>query len=297
MKRAVARPAVSTQIKDRLNTVLNPAGLELSTTRAERVEQARLGKLAARGYWATARFDHGLGLDPPKYLDFLKMVCEPYRSELSVLPISDVGDNGYFRNNGWFESVDADVLYGVIRRVQPARVIEIGSGYSSRLAARAIHDGNLNTKLICVDPSPRVDIRRSSDEFIQSPVEDLPISELTERLHPGDLLFIDSSHVINAGGDVPYLYLQVLPRLRPGVLIHAHDIFLPFEYPQEFVVKERWGWNEQYLLYALLIGNSDLEILWPSCYMWQSHRNQVREVIVAEKSFPLPSSFWLRKKA
>ena len=131
----------------------------------------------------------------------------------------------------------------------------------------------------------------------QSPVEDIPASELADRLGPNDLLFIDSSHVITTGGDVLYLYLQVLPRLRPGVLVHAHDIFLPFEYPQEFIVKERWGWNEQYLLYALLIGSPDFEILWPSCCMWQSHLDQVRDVIVAEKSFPPPSSFWLRKKA
>jgi hypothetical protein len=296
MKRANT-PAMSTQIKDRLNTVLNSAGLQLSTTRLERLEHARLSKLAARGHWATMPFQQELGLEPRCYLEFLETVCGPYRSDLSALQNADAGDDGYFRNNGWFESVDADVLYGVIRHFRPALIIEIGSGYSSRLAARAICDGELATKLICVDPSPRVEIRRCVHEFVQSPVEDIPASELADRLGPNDLLFIDSSHVITTGGDVLYLYLQVLPRLRPGVLVHAHDIFLPFEYPQEFIVKERWGWNEQYLLYALLIGSPDFEILWPSCCMWQSHLDQVRDVIVAEKSFPPPSSFWLRKKA
>jgi Methyltransferase domain len=276
--------------------VLNCAGMQLGTTRLERLEQARLNKLAAGGHWATAPFQWGLGLEPHRYLEFLQKVCGPYRSDLSDLPNEDIGDDGYFRSNGWFESIDADVLYGVVRYFRPARIIEIGSGHSSRLAARAICDGGLATKLVCVDPGPRVEIRRCADEYIQSPVEELPVAELAERLDANDLLFIDSSHVITTGGDVPYLYLQVLPHLRPGVLVHAHDIFLPFEYPQEFIVGQRWGWNEQYLLYALLIGNSDFEILWPSCYMWQSHQHQVRNVIVAEKSFPPPSSFWLRKK-
>src|SRR5208282_6319399 len=99
------------------------------------------------------------------------------------------------------------------------------------------------------------------------------------------------------GGDVPYLYLQVLPQLSPGVLIHVHDIFLPFEYPQEFVVKERWGWTEQYLLHALLMGNAGFEIIWPSCYMWQFHRAAVQDVICSERSFPPPSSFWMLKKS
>jgi predicted O-methyltransferase YrrM len=297
MKRAAPNPAVSTQIKDGLNTFLNTTGLQISTTRADRLEQTRLEKLVARGHWNTAPFSEGLLLNPERHLAFLKSVCEPYSSELAALPVADLGAEDFFRNNEWFESVDADVLYGVIRHFRPARIIEIGSGYSSRLATRAICDGELATKLICVDPSPRVEIRRCAHEFIQSPVEDLSASELAERLDANDLLFIDSSHVITTGGDVPYLYLQVLPRLRPGVLVHAHDIFLPFEYPQEFTVKQRWGWNEQYLLYALLIGNTDFEILWPSCYMWQSHQDQVRNVIIAEKSFPPPSSFWLRKKA
>jgi predicted O-methyltransferase YrrM len=295
MKR-VATPAVSTQIKNRLNIVLNTAGLQLSTTKLERLEEARLTKLAARGHWTGVPFRQGLVLDPGRYLGFLRTVCEPYNSELSALPSADTGDDGYYRNNGWFESVDADVLYGVLRHFQPGRIIEIGSGFSSRLASQAIHDGQLKTKLICIDPSPRVEIRRCAAEYIQRPVEDLPASELAERLQPGDLLFIDSSHVISTGGDLVYLYLQVLPRLRPGVLIHVHDIFLPFEYPQEFILKERWGWNEQYLLHALLIGNPEFEIVWPSCYMWQSHRDQVRTVIVADTSFPPPSSFWLKKR-
>jgi hypothetical protein len=288
-------PAVSTQIKDGLNAVLNTAGLQIRTTVAERREQVRLEKLVAQGHWSGAPFAEGLPFDPEKHLEFLKSVCEPYRSELGALPVVDFGNEKFFRNNVWFESVDADVLYGIVRHFAPQQVIEVGSGYSSRLVARAIRDGDLQTKLVCIDPCPRVEIPRCADEFIRSPVEELPASELAGRLSAGDVLFIDSSHSITTGGDVVHLYLGLLPRLRPGVLIHAHDIFLPFEYPQEFILKERWGWNEQYLLYALLIGNPRFEILWPSTYMWQTHQDQVRSVIAVEKSFPPPSSFWMRK--
>jgi len=295
MKRGAPNPAVTTQIKDRLNTFLNTAGLQISTTRAERREQTRLEKLVARGHWNTAPFSEGLLLDAEQHLAFLKSICEPYRSELAALPVADLGAEDFFRNNEWFESVDADVLYGIVRHFAPARIIEVGSGYSSRLAARSIRDGHLQTKLVCVDPCPRVEIRRCADEVVQSPVEELPVSALPDRLSPGDVLFIDSSHLIMTGGDVLYLYLQVLPRLRPGVLIHAHDIFLPFEYPQEFVLGDRWGWAEQYLVHALLLGNRNFEILWPSCYMWQTHREKVREIIPVEKSFPPPSSLWMRK--
>jgi hypothetical protein len=295
MKRAVPNVAVSTQIKNSLNRFLNTAGLRISTTSAELREQSRLEELAARGHWNTAPFSDGLLLNPEQHLAFLKSVCGPYRSELAALPVTNLGAEDFFRNNEWFESVDADVLYGVVRHFAPAQIIEVGSGYSSRLAARAIRDGHLQTKLVCVDPCPRVEIRRCADEFIQSPVEELPASELPDRLNPGDVLFIDSSHLIMTGGDVVYLYLQVLPRLRPGVLIHAHDIFLPFEYPQEFVLGERWGWAEQYLVHALLLGNHNFEILWPSCYMWRTHREKVREIIPVEKSFPPPSSLWTRK--
>lgn len=295
MKLAVPRPAVSTRIKNGLNRFLHPAGLQIGTTRGDRNETARLQTLVARGHWKSAPFSEGLRFDMARHLEFLKTVCGPYRLELAALPLEDMGD-GYFRNNGWFESVDADVLYGIVRHFAPGQVIEVGSGFSSRLAARAIRDGNLGTKLICVDPCPRVEVQQFADEFIQRPIEELELSDLADRLGPGDVLFIDSSHLIQTGGDVVYLYLQLLPRIRPGVLIHAHDIFLPFEYPHEFVVGERWGFAEQYLVHALLMGNVEFEILWPSCYLWQTRREEVQSVLSVDKVFPPPSSFWIKKK-
>ena len=287
--------ALSTQIKHSLNTVLNTAGLQLQTTVVERQERERLERLVARGHWNHAQFSEGLSLNPEQHLEFLKSICEAYTSEVAALPVADVGNGEFFRNNGWFDSLDADVLYGVVRQFAPTQVIEIGSGYSTRLTARAIREGQLSTKLICIDPSPRVEVHRCASEFIQSPVEELPGFELPDRLNSGDVLFIDSSHLIRSGGDVVYLYLQVLPRLRPGVLIHAHDIFLPYEYPKEFVVQQQWGWGEQYLVHALLMGNRRFEILWPGHYMWQTHREKILGIVPVQEQFQPPSSFWLRK--
>jgi len=293
-----AHLAPSTRIKDGLNAVLKIAGLQVSTTKVDRLEQVRLEKLVAHEHWAVAPFQDGLCFEPDHYVNFLRTVCAPYASDWGSFPRkADAVGNGYFLENGWFETIDAEVLYSIIRHFRPSTMLEIGSGHSSRLARRAIDDGQLGTRLVCVDPKPRVEVSSCADEHITSVVEELPVAVLTQRLAANDVLFIDSSHVITTGGDVPYLYLQVLPQLSPGVLIHVHDIFLPFEYPQEFVVKERWGWTEQYLLHALLMGNAGFEIIWPSCYMWQFHRAAVQDVICSERSFPPPSSFWMLKKS
>lgn len=290
-----ANPAVSTQIKNGLNTFLNTVGLQVDTTTVERIEHARLQKLVARGHWGSAQFSEGLSFHPEQYLAFLKTVCGPCEEELRALPVSGADNGEFYRNNGWFGSVDADVLYGMVRHFSPDQVLEIGSGHSSRLTAKAIADGHLPSKLICVDPNPRVEVRRCADEFIPRAVEELPVDELSQRLQPGDVLFIDSSHLVRSGSDVVYLYLQLLPRLRPGVLVHAHDIFLPFEYPEHVVVEQQWGWGEQYLLHALLMGNRSFEILWPSYYMWRLHGSPVREILSVDKDVPAPSSLWLRK--
>src|SRR5207248_5730019 len=126
-------PALSTQIKHSLNTVLNTAGLQLQTTVAERQERERLERLLARGHWNDAHFSEGLSFNPEQHLEFLESICEGYRSELAALPGADIGNSEFFRNNGWFDSVDADVLYGVVRHCKPTQIIEVGSGYSSRL--------------------------------------------------------------------------------------------------------------------------------------------------------------------
>jgi hypothetical protein len=133
-----------------------------------------------------------------------------------------------------------------------------------------------------------------ASEVIQSKVEDVDLAVIADSLVEGDVLFIDSSHRIVTGGDVPYLFLEVIPRLRTGVLIHVHDVFFPFEYPEECVF-QGWSWTEQYLVHAFLCFNDSFEILWPARYMWGYHQADVLEVIPADPSVYPPSSLWLKK--
>jgi hypothetical protein len=101
-------------------------------------------------------------------------------------------------------------------------------------------------------------------------LEHVPPSELADTLHDGDILFIDSSHESRTGNDVVALFLKVIPALRPGVVVHVHDVFLPFDYPREWIVEQRWDWNEQYLVQAMLQGSHQFDVLWPAHFLQQT---------------------------
>jgi predicted O-methyltransferase YrrM len=185
----------------------------------------------------------------------------------------------------------------VLRRFQPGNVVEVGSGFSTRVMRRAIKDGNLATRITSIDPHPNTNVQPYADEYIKAPVEDVEIARILKLLSAGDILFIDSSHTVKTGGDVPYLFLEVLPRLKPGVLIHIHDVFLPFDYPEQWVLND-WGWTEQYLVHAFLAYNRTFEILWPARYMWQHHQETIIEIIPsAAVAGSCPTSLWLKKLA
>ncbi|HWB00460.1 MAG TPA: class I SAM-dependent methyltransferase [Pirellulales bacterium] len=286
---------LSSLIRIALNRALNPIGLSIGTTRLETNERTRLDAADARGHWNTPRYDQGLALDDAAFLQFLDTVCRPFQSEYSALPERlPEGQVGYFLRNPWFGPVDAEVLYSMLRHHRPKRVIEVGSGFSSRLTRRAIADGQLETRLTCIDPSPCVEVRSFADEYIASLVETLSVEQIVGPLTAGDFLFIDSSHLVATAGDVPFLFLEVLPRLAPGVIVHVHDIFFPYDYPKQWVIDHRWGWNEQYLVHALLMGNRSLGLLWPAWYMWQKQRRALEEVIPSARGGAFPTSLWLR---
>ena len=282
-------------VKSALNTLLRPAGLEISTTLKKRIEAERLRKLQAGGHWGDPKYTAGLALDEKKILGFLNETCVPYQTEYQTFTANSNGDEGqYFLENGWFESVDAEILYCVLRRFQPANVVEVGSGFSTRVMRRAINDGKLATRITSIDPHPNTSVAPYADEYIKSPVEEIEVSRIVNLLRAGDILFIDSSHTVKTGGDVPYLFLEILPRLKPGVFIHIHDVFLPFDYPEEWVLED-WGWTEQYLVHAFLAFNRAFEILWPASYAWQHYRPAVFRVIPNASLTARPSSLWIEK--
>lgn len=162
-----------------------------------------------------------------------------------------------------FGFIEAQCLHGVLRALKPRRIVEVGSGISTYCAVKATE---LNAaegrpaEITCVEPHPSAYLRRASGiRLVGRPVESLDPAEF-DRLDAGDFLFIDSSHAVRPGGDVLYLYLQVLPRLRPGVVVHIHDVFFPYLHQRD-LLESPYQWAETALLQALLTGNPRLGIL------------------------------------
>ena len=204
--------------------------------------------------------------------------------------IAESGDGFHF-NNGLFEGVDAYALYAMVRHVRPSLVIEVGAGWSSLLTDRALAKNGAGT-LRCIEPYPEPWLK-GSFEVIRSRAEDLGVAAF-EELKANDILFIDSSHVVKIGSDVNFLILEVLPRLAPGVIVHVHDIFLPYEYPKRWVLEEHIFWNEQYLLQAFLTFNREFEVLLANHYLEQNHQHAL------QAAFPRSpwwggGSFWMRR--
>lgn len=177
--------------------------------------------------------------------------------------------------NDQFPPHDVAVLYAMIRHLRPARVVEVGSGWSTTVTSRAIRDGGLDTHLTAIEPHPR-DFLGSLDplhELRVERVEHTP-SSVFEALGVGDVLFVDSSHVAKTGSDVVHLLLDVVPRLPAGVVVHVHDVFLPEDYPQTWV-RAGFGWNEQYLVHALLLGGGPLHPLLLNRWLARRHPDAV----------------------
>jgi len=215
-------------------------------------------------------------------------------------PEESTDEGEFFVNNGQFPPLDAWVLEGVLRHYRPRRMVEVGCGFSTLITARVNRDElSEEMNLVCIDPYPKPFLAAGNvggiDEIRPEKVEDAPLA-LFEQLGENDVLFIDTSHTVKTGGDVTWLFHEVLPRLRPGVLVHIHDIFLPHDYPEPWVM-EGWGWNEMYLVRSFLLFNSAFEIVWATAYMLTHHREKVL------KAFPdYPShgsmagaSMWIRR--
>ena len=185
----------------------------------------------------------------------------------------------------------------MVRHFQPRLIIEVGSGFSSLALGRAAAK-NKTSALICIDPFPGELPRNGSIPALQSLIE-TKVQELDvdffSQLDSGDILFIDSSHTVKIGGDVNYLFLEVLPRLKPGVIVHVHDVFLPFEYRCDWVLDEFRFWTEQYLLRAFLTFNSEFEVLMADNYLLHYYQEDLKAAFSALLCWK-GGSFWMRRK-
>jgi predicted O-methyltransferase YrrM len=182
--------------------------------------------------------------------------------QLSAIPFSLEEDDPEPRwLQPWFPPLDGMALYAVLARYEPRLLVEVGSGNSTKFARRAIMDGKLTTKLIAIDPSPRTSVDKIADTVLRKSLENTDLT-LFEALAPGDVVFFDGSHRCITNSDVAVFFVDVLPRLRPGVIVGIHDIFWPMDYPPTWT--ERF-YNEQYLLAAYMLGQGDRFPLILSC--------------------------------
>lgn len=202
--------------------------------------------------------------DHPDYALTLKNFLR-FKSQLLGIPLGQPRrKNEPYWINGWFGGLDFIALYALVGIHKPKTYLEVGAGLSTKLARRAISDNNLSTKIISIDPEPREKVDKICDKIIRKPLEDVDL-KIFNDLGKNDILFIDGSHRCLMNSDVTVFFLDILPHLAPGVIVHLHDIFWPYDYPPEAV--ERY-YSEQYLLGLYLLANPKrFKIILPNTYV------------------------------
>lgn len=245
----------------------------------------------------------GIDLNIQEQLDLLKKFN--YNEELLKFPIEKENSEIEFcYNDGMFRSGDAEYLYNLIRHFKPGKIIEVGSGHSTLMAINAIKQNQISDEAykcdhICIEPYENKWLEKTNVKIIRNMVEDIDMS-LFKSLKAGDIMFIDSTHMIRPQGDVLFEYLELLPQLNSGVIIHIHDIFTPKDYLDEWVKQPRF-WNEQYLLEAFLSNNKDFRIIGATNYLMHNHYKDFSQkcpVLKMQRENGVdrePGSFWMMK--
>lgn len=247
----------------------------------------------------TIRALPGLSLDLGRHRAFL--VGLDFGDELRSIPMTPPSESEFGYLNNFFSAGDAEILYGVIRRDKPRRIIEVGSGRSTLVAQLAIkqncrHDPDYACDHICIEPYEVPWLEGTGVTVIRERVELVDLA-LFDRLEAGDILFVDSSHVIRPQGDVLREINEIYPRLKAGVLVQIHDIFTPRDYHRQWVIDEMRMWNEQYLLEAFLAYNSTYEVVCALNWLKNDHPELLHEACpVLTVAMPKqPGSFWMRR--
>jgi hypothetical protein len=224
-----------------------------------------------------------------------------WADELKSLPREAQG--GYYWNNNMMPPLDAIVLYGMICEFQPKKLLEIGSGFSTQIALLA--SKHSETEIHCIEPYPTTQLVSLESELklTRLPAQELPL-KIFKELKAGDFLFIDTTHTVKLGSDVNHLIFNVLPYINPGVFIHFHDIFLPYEYPKHWYDDISIFWNEQYLLLAYLLENPTMELILPNYYLSIEKKETLQKRFEGYDIWGLKNnlggtsgaSMWLRKR-
>jgi hypothetical protein len=241
----------------------------------------------------------GINLNIQSQLDLLSKFH--YNEELKKIPHNKTNESAPYYNNVGFQYGDAEILYNMIRYFKPTKIVEIGCGESTKFAQLAIQQNKQETtnktEHICIEPFEKLSFEELPLSMIRERVEHLDLS-IFRRLSENDILFIDSSHVIRTGGDVLFEYLNIIPSLQKGVIVHCHDIFLPREYPLKWIDGWKRFWNEQYMLQALLSNSARYKPLLSLNFLTHHYQRNLEEccpMFKQEKEKAKePSSFWFQ---
>ena len=275
------------------NRFLRLLNLRLDTLTASRAEADRLREAYERQGFSLPEFPVSPLLRAARYKTLLAELPK-FRSRFDTFENANSNDVGYQFDNPYFHSPDTEILYAIIFTRRPSRILEIGCGHSTKVIRQAIRDAGLKCEHIGIDPQPREETAQLVDAMIRDRVETFDAEELAGKLDPGDVLFIDTSHEVKPANDVAFIFGSVLPRIRAGVIVHIHDIFLPYEYPRQWVIEGGCSWGEQYIVQAMLMSGGGWEVLWPGYYLQ-------RTLAEFDRSFPhrtigLAHSLWLQKQ-
>ncbi|HEU0046158.1 MAG TPA: class I SAM-dependent methyltransferase [Nitrososphaera sp.] len=217
-----------------------------------------------------------------------------YSSEFN--PDTDGDENDcrqFFWRNSQFSYSDAMSYYCFLRKYKPARVVEIGSGFSTLIAMEATQRNGFG-EITCIEPFPRPFLERNARvKLLRMKAQELPLEFLNESLEGGDFLFIDSTHTVKTGSDCLHIYLRLLPRIKRKIYVHVHDISLPFGMPVEWLLERQIFWTEQYLLLAFLIDNPKIKVLYASAYHHASNREAL-DTFMNNKWASGGGSFWFQ---
>lgn len=257
------------------------------------------------GLWEEPDELAGIDVNEKGQLELLARFEKEYSDEYTKLPLSrgEASDGQYHIQNGAFETVDGEILYCMVRNFEPDRIVQIGGGHSTRLILRAIEDSGVDCSLKVFKPYRDEGMREdlSGECTITGEwADDIDVSQF-EKSESGDIVFVDSSHVVRTDNDVYRILFQILPTLSDGVLVHFHDIFLPEEYPKDWILDENFQLNEQYAVRALLMWNHRYDVRWMGAYM---HNHYPAELASAFDSYEpasirpagemsIPNSLWL----
>jgi len=245
-----------------------------------------------------ATFSHCGRFDLDAQRAFLKETPS-FAKELARFPYEKPADDdvSFYWGNDQFSHADASLYYALLRRFRPRRVVEVGAGHSTKLAALALRENGAG-RILCIDPHAPGWLGKLEGEIevVPRPVQQTP-DEVFLGLEPSDVLFIDGSHISKTGSDVNHLFLRILPRLPKGVIVHVHDICLPFEYPRYWSEDVFCYWNEQYVLAALLANSVKYEILLGVYFLQKSDPEALRPFVPDVPGvFVGGGSLWIRAR-